>query len=126
MKTKNMSWGARFASNFGIECEDDDWGNWEWMKRPTADIMAQVEKWDFLVRLVTFVKRDNLIETRAYFPPSEETASTNSGREMAELAALNYRPVHKFETTFCCTECRKEVVLPHSLELCQIGDVMES
>lgn len=59
---KQLVWNSQMASNFDIRCGVRGWGDWEWLKGPVADVMAQVEKWDVLVRLITLVRTNNLIE----------------------------------------------------------------
>jgi hypothetical protein len=95
-------WRTRFVANFDPGLIDDDKynGEWKWLKAPIALVMA--EKWDLIVDVVTVVKKENLIEIRAYFPSLHG----------------------KFESFVFCTECKKQ--RNHDLDTCRVECVMES
>ena len=102
------------VSNFDIRCDAESWGEWNWLRRPVLDVMTQVERWDVRVRLITLVKKNNLIEIRAYPPVRGEP----------NLIHDIHKIVPKFEKAVWCVECKKET--SHDIDMCRVGDVMES
>jgi hypothetical protein len=120
---KQLMWNSQMVSNFDIRCDHGSWGDWEWLKRPVVDVMTQVEKWDVLVRLITLVKRGNLIEIRAYFPIQEVPTLKETLKSHPRILDDD-RKIPKFERAVWCLGCRKKTI--HDLDTCRVADIMES
>lgn len=106
-------WGTRLATNFDFVEDNIFSSEWEWIKSPIAETLAEVEKWDLLADLVTVVKRKNLMEVRAYYP-KPDTERSNPWRAI----------YGRFESNIWCTECKKQS--SHDVDTCRVADVMES
>ena len=121
-----QAWHYPMASNFDLSCGTDDWGAWNWLKRPIDDVASEVEKWDVVVKLITVVKKDNLIEIRAYFPIKEVPILKERLKSHPRIFGppRDDRKVPKFESAVWCLECRKET--GHDLDTCRVAGVMES
>ena len=109
------------ASNFDLSCETDDWGAWNWLKQSIVDVAVQVEKWDVRIKLLTVVKKDHLIEIRAYFPMDNEFLRDNP-QEHPRM--LDDGKIPKFESAVWCMGCRKKT--DHDSDECRVALVMES
>jgi hypothetical protein len=118
-------WNGKMASNVDIECDAENWGPWEWLKRPVLDVMIKVEVWDVVVKLMTVVKKDNLIEIRAYFPIKEVPILKESLKSHPRIFGPHHdRKIPKFECAVWCMGCRKET--DHDSDECRVAIVMDS
>jgi len=116
-----QAWHYPMASNFDLSCGTDDWGAWNWLKRPIVDVAIEVEKWDVLVKLLTVVQKGNLIEIRAYFPMDNRLLKDNL---QGHPRALDDGKIPKFESATWCMGCRKKT--DHDSDECRVAIVMES
>ena len=111
------------ASNFDIRCDGENWSDWNWLRSPVVEVITQVEMWDVLVRLITLVKKNNLIEIRAYFPVKNNVRGLFPVKN--NVRGLDFdEAVPKFESSGWCFECRKKT--RHDLDTCRVIDIMES